>query len=568
MRNMVAGATGIDVFLLVIAADDGVMPQTREHMAIIDMLEIPMGIVAITKTDLVDEEMVELVQADVEDFLAGTPYGDAPVVAVSSKTGEGLPQLLGLLEDAADKAEGHSAEGPARLPVDRVFTLRGIGTVVTGTLWSGRICTDDSIRLLPDDIEGRARSVQVHDQEVDCAFAGSRVAVNISGIGKEKLRRGQMITKDDYTPTYMVDARINLLDSAPAALKYGAQVRFHHGTADATAKLMFTDRESLTPGDSCYAQIRLKTKIVPAKRDRFILRSLTPVTTIGGGLVIDPHPHKHGMGEEHGQRLETLEKGNPEEVINLLLAEAAPHGMLKDEIEVRSSLPSKQLDKALAETENATAVQSQAGILYYSPAAVTDFNKNVIAALKKKQKQSPADPSLSVEELAKGTGLVVSNRDFQVLLARLIDSGEVASKQQRYSLASAEAKLSGEQKKILEKIEAGLVEGGLAPPSTAELAKTASAGNKDFKLLLKIMEENRSAVKIKPDLYYAPGPLEQAKQELIAHCRENEQITLAEFRDLLGISRKYAQALLEYFDRTGITRRQEDYRVLRKKAGG
>ncbi len=566
VRNMVAGATGIDIFLLVVAADDGVMPQTREHMAIIEMLGIPRGVVTITKTDLVDEEMVELVKADVEEFLSGTSYADTPLVAISSKTGSGLPGLLGILETAAGESKAHEAGGPARLPVDRVFSLKGIGTVVTGTLWSGTICAEDSVRVLPEDLEARARSVQVHDREVECAGAGSRVAVNITGVDKDRLVRGQMIAKGDFTPTYMVDARLNLLPTAPT-LKYGAQVRFHHGTADATAKLMFADREQLAPGDSCYAQVRLKTKIVPARGDRFIIRSLSPVTTIGGGVVLDPHPHKHGMGGEHIKRLETLERGKPDEVVSLLLSEARPGGLSFGELMAASELPAGKLREILTDPETATVFSDQAGELYFHPQAVTDFNDSVLEALARRQEDSPAEPSLSLDRLGKAVSLAEDSRDFQVMLTALAATGKITAKGRRYALASAEARLSGSQKRLLDRIKALLDEGGSSPPTLKELESAAGADKGELKLVLGLLVENGNAVRIKPDLFYAAAPLDAAREQLIARCRQAGQITLAEFRDMLGVSRKYAQALLEYFDRTGVTRRIEDYRILRKKAG-
>ncbi len=572
VRNMVAGASGIDIFLLVVAADDGVMPQTREHMAIIEMLGIPQGIVAITKTDIVDDEMVELVQADIEDYLAGTPYKDAPIVGVSSKTGAGLPLLLGLLEEAAGRAqEAHAVSSDiARLPVDRVFTLKGIGTVVTGTLWSGRICAEDALRLMPDDLPCRARTVQVHDRSVECAESGYRVAINLSGIDKDRLERGQMVVKGEgITTTYMVDARVTLLPSAPQALKYGAQVRFHHGTADATAKMMFADRDRLAPGESCYVQIRLKTKIVPVKGDRFIIRSLSPVTTIGGGLVVDIHPHKHGKGEEHVSRLEILEAGSPVEIVSLLLGEASPGGLTIEELEARGQLSREALTKALADKEVAIGLTGAGGNVFFAPQAAKDFESQAQSALEARQKDNPADPSLSADELAKSAGMTATDRSFQALLAGQVESGLVTAKDQRYSLASAVARLSDSQKQMMEGIASRLEAAGMAPPSTGDLAAAAGArtGDQDFKLVLKLLVEDERIVKVKPDLYYAVEPVRIAREAVLARCQEQGQITLAEFRDLLDISRKFAQALLEYFDRMGLTRREGDYRVLRKKAG-
>ncbi|MHB8859417.1 MAG: selenocysteine-specific translation elongation factor [Thermoleophilia bacterium] len=573
VRNMVAGASGIDIFLLVVAADDGVMPQTREHMAIIEMLGIPQGVVALTKTDLADPEMIELVEADIEDFLSTTPYRDAPVVGVSSKTGEGLPLLLGVLEEAASRAqEAHGAgEGIARLPVDRVFTLKGIGTVVTGTLWSGRICAEDSLRLMPDDLPSRARTVQVHDHSVECAEAGYRVAINLSGIDKDRLRRGQMVVKGEgLTPTYMVDARVTLLQSAPQALKYGAQVRFHHGTADATAKLMFADRDRLAPGESCYAQVRLKTKILPARGDRFIIRSLSPVTTIGGGLVIDPHPHKHGKGESQLRRLEVLEKGSPREIVALLLDEAIPAGLTREDFAATGMLSDRDLETALADPDVALTARKTGGDVFFASHSINDFSLRLQSTLEARQRSNPADPSLSADEIARSAGMPAADSSFQALLAGVVQSGQVTVKDQRYSLASAVARLSESQQEMMEDIASRLEAAGMAPPSLSDLAAAvgARAGDQDFKLVLKLLVEEERAVKVKPDLYYATEPVAIAREAVVARCQDQGQITLAEFRDMLDISRKFAQALLEYFDRSGLTRREDDYRVLRKKAGG
>ncbi|MDO8735669.1 MAG: selenocysteine-specific translation elongation factor [Thermoleophilia bacterium] len=572
VRNMVAGASGIDIFMLVVAADDGVMPQTREHMAIIEMLGIPQGIIAITKTDLVDEEMQELVQADIEDYLAATPYRDAPIVGVSSKTGDGIPFLLGLLEEAAGRAQqahANAADSVARLPVDRVFTLKGIGTVVTGTLWSGRICAEDSLRLMPDGLQCRARTVQVHDRSVECAEAGQRVAINLSGIDKDQLERGQMVLKGEgLEPTYMVDARLTLLPTAPAALKYGAQVRFHHGTADATAKLMFTDRDRLAQGDSCYAQVRLKTKIMPEKGDRFIIRSLSPVTTIGGGVIIDPHPRKHGKGEEMVRRLQVLKKGGAAEILSQLLNESSPTGLTLAGLEASGLFSGVSLTEALADSNIAVSRTGTGGPVYFAPQAINDFDLRLQAILEGRQRSNPADPTLSADEIAKSMDMEAGGRSFQSLLAGTVESGLVTTKEQRYSMASAVARLSEDQQLMMENIAGRLEVAGMSPPSLGDIATAVDTrtGDQDFKLVLKLLVEDERAVKVKPDLYYAPEPVEIAREAVVARCLDTGQITLAELRDMLNISRKFAQALLEFFDRTGLTRREGDYRVLRQKS--
>ncbi|MHB1411785.1 MAG: selenocysteine-specific translation elongation factor [Thermoleophilia bacterium] len=566
VRNMVAGASGIDIFLLVVAADDGVMPQTREHMAIIRLLQIPQGVIAITKTDIVDAEMAELVQADVEDFLSETPYADAPVIPVSSKTGDGLPLLLGALEDAVAKAAAvHRVAAAARLPVDRVFTLKGIGTVITGTLWSGRVCADETVRVLPEDLPARARSIQIHDRDVKCADAGYRVAVNLSGIDRQRLHRGQMVVAGAAVePSYMVDAHISLIDTAPV-LKYGAQTRFHHGTADATAKLMFADRDRLRPGEDCYAQVRLKTKIVPAPGDRFILRSLSPVTTIGGGVVIDPAPRKHGRGDEFVRRLTVLEDGNPAGVVSLLLREAGAGGMTGEELQTRSHLAMESLEAALRDSAVAAKRAGSGGDVFFSPDALAANEQEILDTLARRQQENPADPGVPLDEIARSLDVPPASPALGAVMASLVQNKLAALSKQRYFLPSAEARLSETQQQLLREFETRIADAGLAPPSVTDMVADTRAGTQDAKLALGLLEEKGAVVKVKPDLYFSAEAISRARQIVTDGCQDSGRITLAEFRDLIGVSRRFAQALLEYFDRTGLTLRLEDHRVLRKK---
>ena len=329
VKNMVAGATGIDLFLLVVAADDGVMPQTREHLRIIELLDIPLGAVALTKIDMVDSEMVELAAADIEDFLATTAYAGAPVVPVSGVTGAGLDQLLAALDELAGRAPVRTAYPATRMPIDRVFSLKGIGTVVTGTLWSGELTPEETISILPpidserlDEV--RVRSIQVHDHAVEAAEEGQRVALNLTGVDKDKLVRGQWVVKDPVIePTYLADVSIVLLGDAPEALTRVSRVRVDHGTQEVLAKIVLADRDELRPGESCYAQLRFEDKVVVYPGDHFILRALTPVTTIGGGRVFDPDPRKHGTDPRWRERLSVLEEG-PGETPSLLCCSRRP----------------------------------------------------------------------------------------------------------------------------------------------------------------------------------------------------------------------------------------------------
>ncbi len=306
VRQMVAGATGVDVVLLVVAADDGVMPQTREHLAIIDLLGVERGVVALTKSDLVDSEWVELVRADIEQLLAGTSIEGAPIVAVSSKTGAGLSELLAVLDDVAVDAPSKHAELPLRLPVDRVFTIAGAGTVVTGTMWSGSATKDDPVEVYPSGVEARVRGVQVHSEHVERAHAGQRVAMNIAGVEREQISRGDIIAAPGtLTVTDRFDARFTYLgipgDDKP--FESGTRVHVHHGTREVLGRVLLIERESLAVGESSLAQVRLEAPLAPRYEDRFIVRSYSPVFTVGGGMVLDALPPRRTVLKPHEREL-------------------------------------------------------------------------------------------------------------------------------------------------------------------------------------------------------------------------------------------------------------------------
>ncbi len=347
VKTMVAGATGIDLFMLVVAADDGVMPQTREHLRIIELLGIPSGLVALTKTDVVDPDLAELARADVEDLLGSTSYDGAPIVMVSGVTGEGLAELVATLDRLGASVPPRRAYPATRMPIDRVFSLKGIGTVVTGTLWSGSLSADDTVAVLPPRgargpgalREVRVRSVQVHDREVAAAVGGQRVALSLTGVDRVDLDRGQWIVKDpDTQPTYLADARLSLLPEASASLPRVYRARVDHGTAEILAKVVLADRDSLEPGESCFAQLRFEERALVYPGDQFILRSVTPVTTIGGGRVIDPAPHKHGTGPRWRDRLALLEQGPADAVAGLLLEESFPKAVSRGRLEASTYL--------------------------------------------------------------------------------------------------------------------------------------------------------------------------------------------------------------------------------------
>jgi len=360
VRTMVAGATGIDLFLLVVAADDGVMPQTVEHIAILELLGVPRGVVALTKADLVDDELLELVRDDVERFLVSTAYAGTPVIPVSARDGRGVPALLGALEETAAEVGATRAQGPARLPIDRVFPLKGRGTVVTGTLWRGEIRPGDAMLIEPGGRRVTVRSVQVHDHPAEVARAGQRAGVNVRGAEREELRRGDWLVAPArrVAPTRALDGWIRLLPSA-RPLKSGAELRLHHGTTQTVARLSLIGAKQLEPGAEAAARVRFKDELVVEAHDRFILRALSPVETEGGGLVLDPVPRRWHDRARWERFLRALKGGKVREAVVALAEERGAGGLTADDL-APLGVARAAARAVLAEAEAAGEVESLA----------------------------------------------------------------------------------------------------------------------------------------------------------------------------------------------------------------
>jgi selenocysteine-specific elongation factor len=509
IRNMVAGASGIDLFLLVVDATEGARPQTHEHLAILRLLGIENGVVAVTKADAADPAMLELVVAESRELVPG-----AAVVPVSAKTGAGLDELRDALAAAANGREHEAALGATRLYVDRAFTLHGIGTVVTGTLWSGAVAEGDELRAEPAGIDVRARSVQVHDQPVDRAEAGQRVALALPGVDRSDLRRGEaLIEPGAYPLSYRLDGELDELEPIPDH----ARVHVHHGTTETPARVVRL-------GDR-FAQLRLTEPVVSARGDRVVLRGKT---TLGGGRILDPAPPR----APDLARLELLATDDPVSIVKALVHEP----VRSRELAARALLSPHQLEEGLAAVEHSDE-------WYFSGEWLEKVGRAARTRLMLRAEAAPLDPGLSAAELFPGEPwadavlplLEVERRDGKVYLA-----GSTAG------LGEREAEAAG--------LEAKLAEAGLNPVAVEDAD------------LARFLEQSRRLVRVGDGLAIGVPAYEEAKRALIEECESAGKITLARFRDLLGISRKPAQLLLERFDADGITRRVGDERVLRRGA--
>ncbi len=553
VRNMLAGAGGIDIVLLVIAADEGVMPQSREHLHICDLLRIKSGIVVITKTDMVEPEWLALVQDEVRRFVRGSFLEGAEIVPVSAKTGEGLVELKEKIHALALAVQPKPTRGIFRLPVDRVFTLKGFGTVVTGTAVSGTVSVEDALDILPEGAEAKVRGLQSHGRQVRTAYAGQRVAVNLQGIEKESVRRGDTLAAAGrLQPTRVLDAKISLLPEAPP-LKNRKTVHLHIGTSEAVARVVLHDRDHIEPGESVFCQLRLDVPVVSQSGDRFIIRRFSPVETIGGGEVLDPTPPRRKRSEGRDD-LAVFETGTLTEKIAVKVRRAGLQGIGSRTIEgwINSEIPAVS---ASIDSLAAKKIIVRLGDLLMHAEAVSAFRDAAAARLKDYHEKNPLKPGMPKEELR--TALRIEDgRVFAELLATAVD---VVVEKDTLRLKSFSAAASSAER---DEISAMLLHDGFQPRTPAELAAASGKTERRIEDVLKLMHKEGSVVRISGEVYLSREYYDRMLAALRAHFGAKADMTVAEFRDLLGTSRKYALPYLEYLDGNRITLRVGDVRKL------
>ena len=566
VRNMLAGVGGIDLVMLVIAADEGVMPQTREHLAICQLLQVKEGLVALTKADLVDEDWLELVSEDSREFLKGTFLEGKPIVPVSAKTGQGLDELKLELQGLVARVPPKQLQGKFRLPVDRVFTIRGFGTVVTGTLFSGTIRVEDRIEIYPKGIEAKIRGVQVHNASVPEAVAGQRTAINLQGIDKVEVERGDVLGHaGEFAPTFMLDAVLQHLSDAPRPLRHRARVRLHVGTSEIMGRVILLDRDELAPGEEAYVQLRLEEPAIVLPRDRFVIRSYSPVQTIGGGMVLDAQPAKHRRGDAGlAAHFQLLAAGNPEEVFAHHLKQATHQGLRLSEFLPRTELSEahlRQVATTLQRAGRARAVHADMG-WYLHAEALDALARELRRYLETYHRQNPLKPNISIEEVrAKVRGL--GERVCLMALEELRQQGAVVVERDRVRLATHQVALDDTRERILDELEAEFLAAGYQPPRVEDLFAKLNIGKGHDKALLQVLLDQGRAVRLKENVVFHRSNLAKAESLLVQFLRDHREITPIEFKDLLGISRKYAIPMLEYFDSQKITIRVGDKRILR-----
>lgn len=566
VKNMLAGAGGIDLVLLVIAADEGVMPQTREHLAICEMLKVKDGLVALTKVDMVEEEWLELVKEDLQGFLKGTFLAGRPIVPVSSRTGEGLDLLRRELATMASAVAPKSSEGPFRLPIDRVFIIQGFGTVVTGTLFSGSVKVESSVTVYPKGLPARVRSIQVYGRPVTEAMAGQRTAINLQGLGKEEVERGDVLSASGgLRPTFMLDVSFQLLSDAPRPLKDRSRIRFHHGTNELLGRVRFLDVEELLPGQRAYAQLRLEEPVVALPKDRYVIRSYSPIQTIGGGEILEVAPQKLKKGRKDIlQHFETLEKGSGMEVVARQLQEAGINGLRLADLIPRSPLSLDRLKgicSQIAREGWAVTIQEEGGWLVHAQ-QYSRLLEGIVNRLKAFHARFPLKGGIPKEELKSKSGLV-EEKVFSRALKDLERDGRIMVQAEKVRLADHSVQVGGKLGMLKEQIEGEYLAGGNQPPDLEKVFEKLKVQKPEEKELIHVLLEENRLVRIKGDLFYHREAFTQIEGRLKDFLKENGEITPGQFKDLFQISRKYAIPLLEYFDGHRLTVRLGDKRVLR-----
>lgn len=559
IENMLAGVGGIDAALFVVATDEGVMPQTREHLAILDLLGVSKGVVALTKADLAeDEEWLGLVAADVAEALEGTALAGAPIVPVSARTGQGLDRLVATLQEMLTQTAPRRDVGRPRLPVDRVFTISGFGTVVTGTLTDGCFEVGQEVEVLPRGLRARVRGLQTHKQKVERTTPGSRVAMNLTGVGKEDLRRGDVVTVPGWLrPTVLVDVRLRYLPDAQQPLRHNTRLKFFSGAAETLARVRLLGQGSLPPGESGWAQLELEQPLALVKGDRFIVRVPSPPATVGGGTVIDPHP-----GRKHRRlhpavlaRLETLAQGTPAEVLLQALEREGP--LPVDDLLAASNL-GEVATVALQELLNSgqALLLAPTNQLLATRSWWSAWTEKVARELADYHRRFPLRAGMGREALR--SRLRLGARVFNAAMARAVADGLLVEEGTTVRLPAHAVRLDPAQQRQVDELLARFRRQPHVTPSFKECA--AAVGEE----VLEVLIARGDLVQASSEVLFLPQTYEEMVARIRAHIEREGKITLPQVRDMFDTSRKYAQAILEHLDEVGITKRVGDERILRK----
>jgi selenocysteine-specific elongation factor len=565
VKNMLAGASGIDLVLLVIAADEAIKPQTREHFDICRLLGVQQGVIALTKSDVSDRDTRELARLEIEEFVKGTFLEGAPILEVSAKTGQGLAELKTALQEAAWEVRAKDSGRYFRLPIDRSFSVKGFGSVVTGTLFSGQVNIGEEVELLPEGKTLRVRGLQTGGKSVERAEAGQRTAINLAGIEHGEIERGMVLsTRGRLRPTRRVDVRLELLPGAPV-LKHRARVHFHAGTLETIGEIYLLEGKELAPGGNALAQIRLQNEAVVVRGDRFIARQFSPVVTIGGGTVLDPRARRFTRKDTgRAQFLEVLEKGARDEILRAMAGRNLL-GVSAEEIITRTGWLENEVQaaaKSLAEKKGIRVV-SNAPLILIGEAWFSEMANRLLGRVERFHRENPLLPGISREELKAILGRRVRPETFSAALEMLVRENQLTVQGEFVKKAGTEITLTPAEMRARDQMIEAFAKAGLAVPSVKEVLAQLKIDTVRAEKLLQILLREKVLIRVSSELIYHRGALD-ALVGLLAQYKKSkgDKIGVPAFKELTGVTRKYAIPLLEHLDRQRVTRRAGDERVI------
>jgi selenocysteine-specific elongation factor len=569
IKNMLAGIIGIDIVLLVIAADEGIMPQTLEHLAILDLLGIKKGFIVLTKSDLVDEEWIELVKEDIKDEVKGTFLENSPIIKVSSTKGTGIDEAISLVDSLTEQIEDRDINDMPRLPVDRVFSISGFGTVVTGTLLSGFFKVGDEVQIFPGNKKGRIRSLQVHDNDADIAYGGQRVAINIAGIKKEDAQRGSVVAPiNSMKDTMMLDVKVKLLKSINRSIENRARLRLYIGTKEVLCRIVLLDREELNPGEEAYAQLRLEEEIVVKRRDKFIIRFYSPMFTIGGGEILEPNPtKKKRFDKDILKELEIKELGNSIDIIEKIVEDKSKEFPTIKDIAVFTAMLEEKVKEEvehLVKDDRLVIFTLTKDLYTIHKKYFNEVKDKIIKELELYHNKYPLRNGMRKEEIRSKFLKNAKPKVAEAFIDLLINSGDLEQRLENICIKGFESKYNSSQLKIKEDIINKFKENPFLPPRKEELLELLNMNKEDVEEVFVSIVSNGDIIKLSDEIYLLKENYDIALDKLEKYIHSNGSISIGEYRDLLNANRKVALSLLEYFDQIKVTKRDGDKRILSK----
>lgn len=567
VKNMLAGAGGIDLVMLVVAADESVMPQTREHFEICRLLKVQRGLLAITKTDLVEPDLREVAAIEARELVAGSFLEDAPLVFVSSKTGEGVDDLKQVLFDVATQVEPRTTAGIFRLPVDRVFSMKGFGTVVTGTLISGSVNVDEEIEILPRGIRTRVRGLQVHGEAVEHAAAGQRTAVNLQGVDVNGVVRGDTLARPQtLASSLMLDGKLEVLDSSAVPIKDLTRAHLHLGTTQVVTRIrVLGGKGVIAPGQTELVQLRLEAPVVAAPGDRFIIRRYSPLETLGGGFVLDATPIKHSVtSTEVTSKLDAISGGDPVEAAALFVADSGIRGVTGSALAMRLGVDEDRLAQITQALVGKGRVQrvSDKPLLLLFPDVTEACSQRLLSMLNRFQKDNPLQDGMPRGELREKVTGTAPIEIFEWVLGRLVKDGTVRAERDRVATSDHRVHLNPEEEKTAEFLMEAYRKARYQPSSIAEMASSSKRDPKLLERIERLLIQEGKLVKIAAGMVFHRESLDELKSSIGRHKKKGDPIDVAFFKQLAGVTRKHAIPLLEWLDRERVTRRVGKDRIV------